>query len=156
MKIYLSFQALFLMNVHAHLFKSEIIGYTSGYVVKEGNSQMLFSYDALMCQPLGNIDADRTKTVEMDPDSGSMAMMKAAERGQDIVGWYHSHPTFEVSPSNIDVENHKAYHELFANDQKPFVGFIVGPYYKDMDIKRGMAHSLQKCFHLKVGEEYKK
>jgi histone H2A deubiquitinase len=90
----------------------------------------------------------------MDPDSGSQAMTKAAERGQGIVGWYHSHPTFEVSPSNIDVNNHKAYHNMFVKDNKPFIGFIIGPYHKEIDVKRGYNHSLQKCFHLKSASEY--
>jgi len=34
-KVYLSFQAQFLMNVHAHLFEDEIIGFVSGYVVEK-------------------------------------------------------------------------------------------------------------------------
>lgn len=156
MKIFVSFQALFVMNVHAHLFSNEIIGYNCGHVVNEDECQMMFTYDALMWEPLPNIDADRTRTVEMDPDSGSMAMVKASERGQEIVGWYHSHPTFDVSPSNIDVMNHRTYHNLFASHKKPFVGFIIGPYYKELDIKKGFTHSLQKWFHFKSTDEYKK
>jgi hypothetical protein len=48
MKVFLSFQALFLMNVHAHLFSNEIIGYNCGHVVKEDDCQMMFTQDALM------------------------------------------------------------------------------------------------------------
>lgn len=41
LKVYISFQALFLMNVHSHLFKEEIIGFLGGYALdrKNGSSK---------------------------------------------------------------------------------------------------------------------
>ena len=48
---------------------------------------------------------DRAKTVEMDPESAEDARNTAEIRNQAILGWYHSHPIFDVNPSNIDIEN---------------------------------------------------
>ena len=33
-------------------------------------------------------------------------MLKQTKRGENVVGWYHSHPFFPVEPSLIDVRNH--------------------------------------------------
>ena len=50
-----------------------------------------------------------------------------------MLGWYHSHPIFEVNPSNIDIDNQKQQQDMFFNDnEKPFVGFIVGPYWQNV------------------------
>ena len=53
--------------------------------------------------------------------------------GLQCVGWYHSHPTFAVLPSTIDVYNQHAQqvgHAHNAGDVNatPYVAAIVGPY----------------------------
>ncbi|KAK9763338.1 hypothetical protein K7432_010073 [Basidiobolus ranarum] len=48
-----------------------------------------------------------------------------------VVGWYHSHPTFAPDPSLVDMENQRNYQHLFrheGSEDEPFVGAIVGPY----------------------------
>lgn len=142
-KVNLSFQALFLMNVHAHLFRHEIIGYNCGYFYEVGNSQHMFIHDSNVCRPLENIKADRTKTVEMDPESARMASDRATKKGQHILGWYHSHPQFDVNPSNIDVNNHRGYQQQWNNEQKPFVALIIGTFANIIDTK-GLFTSLFK------------
>lgn len=136
------------MNVHAHLFTNEIIGYTWGYVVKTSETQtILIIHDCNVWSPLEDIGADRTKTVEMDPESARLAHEKATDRSQLIIGWYHSHPQFEVDPSNIDVLNHKAYQNQFNNDACPFVALIVGTFAQTLETFEDFT-SLLNWFHV--------
>ena len=136
------------MNVHAHLFTNEIIGYNWGYILKAPQDKnILVVHDSNICQPLEDIGADRTKTVEMNPESARLAYNKALNRDQSIIGWYHSHPQFEVDPSNIDVMNHNAYQAQFNKDNKPFMALIVGTYSQTIE-PTGLFTSLLKWFHL--------
>lgn len=93
-----------------------------------------------------DIKADRTKTVEMDPESGRLALEKANKRGQNLIGWYHSHPQFQVDPSNIDVSNHQTYQQNFERDGHPFVALIIGTYWTEIESK-GLFTSQLRCFH---------
>ena len=45
----------------------------------------------------------------MDPTSEMKAREVFAEKGYSVVGWYHSHPTFEPHPSIRDIENQTSY-----------------------------------------------
>ena len=45
----------------------------------------------------------------MDPQSEMEAREAFAVKGLDVVGWYHSHPTFEPDPSIRDLENQATY-----------------------------------------------
>lgn len=45
----------------------------------------------------------------MDPESEMRAREVFAEKGMAVVGWYHSHPTFEPNPSVRDIENQSSY-----------------------------------------------
>jgi len=150
LKVYVSYQALFIMNLHAHLFRTEIIGFISGYYIDNQDKKCLFIEDANIVEPLESNRYDRTKSVEMEPNSSHSVSHKILnERGMQILGWYHSHPTFDVCPSNTDIWNHQSYQEHFNRDNKPFIGLIVGPYYKKIDSKTRYT-SLLKLFHLET------
>lgn len=46
-----------------------------------------------------------------------------------VVGWYHSHPTFVPNPSLRDLETQNNFQTIFSNDSKqPFVALILSPY----------------------------
>ena len=66
----------------------------------------------------------------MDPESEIKARDHFGEKGLIVVGWYHSHPTFEPNPSIRDIENQQNYQQLFKrwDSSEPFVGIIVSPY----------------------------
>jgi proteasome lid subunit RPN8/RPN11 len=49
----------------------------------------------------------------MDPVSEMAAREVFEKRGLNVVGWYHSHPTFEPDPSIRDIENQASYQVLF-------------------------------------------
>ena len=57
--------------------------------------------------------------------------MNFAEKNKlKILGWYHSHPTFMVHPSNIDVKNHYKFQSEFEKNGTQFIGLIISPYNK--------------------------
>jgi hypothetical protein len=73
------------------------------------------------------------------------------------VGWYHSHPTFPVWPSAIDVYNQQI--QQVARSQRatngcatPYIGAIVGPY----DQKNASAQCAMSWFYVenKRSEEF--
>ena len=55
----------------------------------------------------------------------------AEKKKEKILGWYHSHPTFMVQPSNIDVKNHYKFQCEFEKNDTPFIGLIISPYNKE-------------------------
>lgn len=87
--------------------------------------------------------------MDLCPESAHRARKKILDSGQKIVGWYHSHPTFKVEPSVVDIQNHENYQKMFENDGQPFLGVIIGPYYNTK-----CADSLLKIFHNKKGIPY--
>lgn len=96
------------MNLHAHLFSHEIIGYNAGQLIRlDKDRTAVFLNEVYHVKPLDIPGMDRSKTVEMDPESSQNACRLAESKKQTILGWYHSHPIFEVNPSNIDIENQK-------------------------------------------------
>jgi hypothetical protein len=73
------------------------------------------------------------------------------------VGWYHSHPTFPVLPSTIDVYNQHTQQvahsqELPPGASAPYVAAIVGPY----DVGNTSAQSHMSWFYVenRRSEEY--
>lgn len=62
----------------------------------------MFIQDARVVRPAENYAFDRKKTVEMDPQDSHRVSSMIEKEGMSILGWYHSHPVFEVNPSNID------------------------------------------------------
>ena len=55
------------------------------------------------------------------------------QQGLQCVGWYHSHPTFPVWPSAIDVYNQQIQqvahsHQATNGCATPYIAAIVGPY----------------------------
>ncbi|KAI8051640.1 hypothetical protein BDF22DRAFT_691578 [Syncephalis plumigaleata] len=104
--------AMTVMDLHAHLLRTEVIGLLGG------------KFDATTNQ----IDI-----LTAFPCRGASTDFQFAERGLAVVGWYHSHPTFEPTPSIRDIENQVNYQTLFRHDsgQEPFVGVIVNPYDRD-------------------------
>lgn len=49
----------------------------------------------------------------MDPVSEMEAREVFEQKGLRVVGWYHSHPTFEPEPSIRDIENQTSYQVSF-------------------------------------------
>lgn len=54
--------------------------------------------------------------------------------GLQKVGWYHSHPVFEVDPSLQDLVTHYQQQSNFDLQGLPFIGVIIGPYFQRQDV----------------------
>ncbi|KAJ2963594.1 hypothetical protein NQZ79_g1454 [Umbelopsis isabellina] len=117
------------MDFHAHLMTTEIIGFLAGKWDKEKKHMMVQA--AYPCRSLNTGQND--VNVEMDPTSAIDVRQKIEDQNMQVVGWYHSHPTFVPDPSLVDIENQKSYQtqwrDTFGEQTlEPFVGAIVGPY----------------------------
>ena len=67
----------------------------------------------------------------MDPESEVQAHTYFSSLNFNVVGWYHSHPSFDPNPSILDIETQTDHQNLFIRDNdgiSPFVGAIVSPY----------------------------
>ncbi|KAI9316625.1 hypothetical protein BX666DRAFT_2019239 [Dichotomocladium elegans] len=132
--------ALLVMDFHAHLAHTEIIGLLGGN----------FDPEAKVLRVLSVFPCKSTSTgiqCEMDPESEMKAREEFTEKGLIVVGWYHSHPTFEPNPSIRDIENQTSYQTLFRHENtgdEPFIGVIVTPYDTDIVID----HSQIQYLHI--------
>eukprot|EP00127_Corallochytrium_limacisporum_P005108 Clim_evm14s199 gene=Clim_evmTU14s199 len=137
----------FVMDCHAHLAMSEIIGFLAG--TWDAETATLTVQEALPCRSLA---LGTTETsVEVDPADEVRVRDLIAEKGYRCVGWYHSHPTFKPIPSLRDVENQHNYQMLFNRDNtfdSPFVGAIVSPYDRDLPTM----HSKTSWFYVAPGQ----
>ncbi|KAI9366226.1 hypothetical protein BD770DRAFT_355557 [Pilaira anomala] len=118
--------ALLVMDFHSHLAHTEIIGLLGGNFVMRGETKVLQVKSVFPCQ-----STSTGIQCEMDPASEMKAREVFADKGFDVVGWYHSHPTFEPHPSIRDIENQTSYQTLFRKEDsgdEPFIGVIVTPY----------------------------
>ncbi|CAG8486065.1 5048_t:CDS:10, partial [Scutellospora calospora] len=114
---------MLVMDFHAHLAHTEIIGLLGGHFHPDSES-MEVTY-VFPCR-----SASTGFQCEMDPASEVAAREVFAEKGLQFVGWYHSHPTFEPQPSIRDIENQTQYQEMWRREDgvEPFIGVIVTPY----------------------------
>jgi len=153
-KIFVSLECMLLMNIHAHLMKCEIIGLLSGTFerCKDTGETTLYIFDAHPCRSLTKDNEDALKNVELHPDSAVEILKKLDKSGERLVGWYHSHPTYEVHPSSIDIENHFNYQKLFENEGSPFVGFILAPFSKSV-VEENCICKIN-CFYLIKGKPF--
>jgi protein MYSM1 len=112
------------VNAHSHMAHTEIIGLLGGLI----KDNLLHIQHTFPCRSTGT-----EIQCEMDPVSEIEARQVFSELGVNVVGWYHSHPTFEPNPSIRDMENQANYQALFADasGNTPFVGLIMNPYPND-------------------------
>ncbi|KAI9485156.1 hypothetical protein BDB00DRAFT_851327 [Zychaea mexicana] len=143
--------ALLIMDFHSHLAHTEIIGLLGGNFVDNeqgGNSSGGGNQKVLKVQSVFPCKSTSTGIqCEMDPASEMKAREVFAEKGYSVVGWYHSHPTFEPHPSIRDIENQTSYQTLFRHENtgdEPFIGVIVTPY----DTETVSDHSIIQYIHI--------
>jgi proteasome lid subunit RPN8/RPN11 len=138
-----------LLQIHAHLAQTEVIGYLGGIVIdsSDGHSACLddpgrssrstvFVLEAFpaKCVPprvLARTGRNAYSEVEMDPESDVEIRMRIVEKGMSIVGWYHSHPFFSTDPSEVDVENQLNYQTLLFQGS-PYVAVICSPFWEEL------------------------
>lgn len=104
------------MSVHSHIHRNEVIGFVSGHYIKSNimrgqtnQRDIIIIQETVPCQATefdGNSNVDYSKNVEMHPESAQIRAKEIEQKGLNLLGWYHSHPKFEVNPSHVDVVNH--------------------------------------------------
>lgn len=130
--------AMALISLHAHLTRTEVIGYLGGAVRQSDDGLHLMIAEAFPAQGLADRVLARSgrnafTEVEIDPESSVEVMGRLTQKNLQVVGWYHSHPdaTFTVEPSRVDIENQNNYQQFIFKDM-PFVAAIIAPYNEDL------------------------
>lgn len=119
--IEVSVAAFLRMDIHAHLLNTEVIGLLGGFYDEARSCLVVTAAEAC--------DAVSTDLeCEMDSVSQTQAMECLLEQGWDVVGWYHSHPTFVPNPSVRDLATQRDYQALFSSQGRPFVAAILSPF----------------------------
>lgn len=112
------------MDFHSHLAETEVIGLLGG--LYDEDEKILFILGVFPCRSVST-----GLQCEMDPESDVEARFFFSSKGFVVVGWYHSHPTFEPNPSIRDIENQSEHQTMFRRHElnvEPFVGVIVSPF----------------------------
>ncbi|CAO3643170.1 unnamed protein product [Cunninghamella echinulata] len=99
---------LLVMDFHAHLMTTEIIGLLAG--TWDWKQRRIEIKEAYPCKSLNT--GQNEVNVEMDPSSAFEVRQMIEQKNMKVVGWYHSHPTFVPDPSLIDIENQHNYQRL--------------------------------------------
>lgn len=132
-------EAMMIMSLHSHLCSDEIIGWMAGTIDPDSiHIQKAFPVKALAHEN-GRIN------VEMDVENALTVRTEIEEIGLKIVGWYHSHPTFEVTPSLMDIDNQINYQDIST---EYFLGGIISPYMSTHKLE-----GLFTIFHVKKNKE---
>ncbi|GFR82583.1 histone H2A deubiquitinase MYSM1-like [Elysia marginata] len=113
--------ALAIMDIHAHISKTEVIGMLGGHFCAE--THRLTVSMAVPCKSMST-----GMQCEMDPVSQTLASEQIEDVGMQVVGWYHSHPTFSPDPSVRDIETQQKFQYWFSKGGNHFVGVIISPY----------------------------
>ncbi|KXS19142.1 hypothetical protein M427DRAFT_29123 [Gonapodya prolifera JEL478] len=127
-----------LIDLHAHLSHHETLGLLAG-TFRPSTGDSPATLHLRLARPCRSLSSSPVHC-EIDPLSELAARKEFAERDLEVVGWYHSHPTFEARPSGRDVATQGGYQALFrrggcvtesggsgGKDVEPFVGVIVSP-----------------------------
>ncbi|CAL8469922.1 g9464 [Coccomyxa elongata] len=118
--------AQLMMDFHAHLSTSEVIGILGGSW--DHSSQTVRVARAV---PVREIPIeDGSINVEMDPEDNFRAVESLSNAKLKCVGWYHSHPHFAAHPSIIDIKNQVAQQFQYRDEDgaETYIAAIVAPY----------------------------
>ncbi|RXG53870.1 Histone H2A deubiquitinase MYSM1 [Armadillidium vulgare] len=120
-KVFLHPLTILSLDFHSHSSFSEVIGLLGGFLdeargvlhVAQAVPTRAFSSD-LEC--------------EMCPLSQKEAFVEIQEKGMEVVGWYHSHPSFVPNPSQKDLDTQSQFQKWFSKNGSPFIGLIISSY----------------------------
>ncbi|XP_022659829.1 histone H2A deubiquitinase MYSM1-like isoform X2 [Varroa destructor] len=130
--------ALLVAESHSHQSLSEVIGLLGG-IAEENLVRVMAAV------PTRTTRANGTEC-EMDPVSQYEAAETFRGWGLDVVGWYHSHPTFAPQPSMRDLTLQVDLQNMFnGNAGQPFVALIFSPYYQAGKMVNRL-HTKMTCF----------
>ncbi|XP_018571801.1 histone H2A deubiquitinase MYSM1-like isoform X2 [Anoplophora glabripennis] len=120
-KIKIHLSTMLKMDFHAHTSLTEVMGLVGGYWISSENVLIITHYE-----PCFNIASSATHC-DMCPISQAKAADLIHGKGLDILGWFHSHPTFAPEPSHQDIETQLTLQQWIGHN-KPCIGFILSPF----------------------------
>ncbi|KAL7648122.1 UNVERIFIED_CONTAM: hypothetical protein RMT77_000023 [Armadillidium vulgare] len=133
--ITMSSSAMAVIDVHAHLTTSEVVGYLAGQWDVNNHNLIVSHAFPVRCRLA---DTEKGPSVEQELYS-EMARLKLS-----LVGWYHTHPFTPPLPTLRDIDSQLDYEMKMKgyNDASytPVLGIIVSPYQKSPIHERGIPH----------------
>lgn len=109
------------MDLHAHMSFSEVMGLVGGRWDNELKRLTISRYE-----PCKNIAPSSTHC-DMCPISQANAANIFHNENLEVLGWYHSHPTFAPEPSQQDLDTQSSV-QLWLGNNKPCIGAILSPF----------------------------
>ncbi|CAH1171169.1 unnamed protein product [Phaedon cochleariae] len=119
LKMHLS--TLLIMDFHSHTSLTEVMGLVAGRWTARKNMLTITGYE-----PCRNAASSATHC-DMCPISQARAADVIHRKGLDIVGWFHSHPTFAPEPSQQDLDTQRSVQQ-WLGQHKPCVAVILSPF----------------------------
>ncbi|XP_041862348.1 histone H2A deubiquitinase MYSM1 [Melanotaenia boesemani] len=135
-------ETLLIMDMHAHVSRGEVIGLLGGTFNEEAKVLKICA-----AEPCNSVSTGLQ--CEMDPVSQTLACDVLSSLGLNVVGWYHSHPSFHPNPSVRDINTQDQFQSYFSRGGAPFIGMIVSPY----DPANPSPHSQITCLLVKESQE---
>ncbi|XP_028301229.1 histone H2A deubiquitinase MYSM1 [Gouania willdenowi] len=114
-------ETLLIIDMHAHVSRAEVIGLLGGTYNDEDKVLKIRA-----AEPCNSVSTGLQ--CEMDPLSQTQACDVLSSLGLNVVGWYHSHPSFHPNPSVRDISTQDQFQSYFSRGGAPFIGVIVSPY----------------------------
>lgn len=118
-KVSISLSTLLCMQLHSLSARHEVMGFLGGYrSTSVGRNKMCLT----RYKPC-RTSAQNGTMCEMCPVSQVEQSASLVAEGNELLGWFHSHPAFPPNPSRTDVRTQGEMQHQF---EKPFIGFILG------------------------------
>jgi protein MYSM1 len=119
-EISITLSCLLCLYFHALSSKLEIMGFLGGHIDKSNGKSKI----SLKCYKPCRTSISTSISAEMCPVSQVEQSTDITESGFELLGWFHSHPTFPATPSRTDLKTQNEIQMQFAPNN-PFIGFIL-------------------------------
>lgn len=119
-EISITLSCLLCLYFHALSSKLEIMGFLGGHVDKSNGRNKI----NLKCYKPCRTSIQTPISAEMCPISQVEQSSDLTESGYELLGWFHSHPSFPAIPSRTDLRTQNEIQMQFAPNN-PFIGFIL-------------------------------
>ncbi|KAL1494723.1 hypothetical protein ABEB36_010274 [Hypothenemus hampei] len=139
----ITLSTLILMDFHAHSYHTEVMGLVGGHWDYEDGCIKITSYE-----PCKNV-ASSTTHCDMCPISQAKAADSIHSKNLEIIGWFHSHPTFAPEPSQQDLDTQLCVQQWIGHG-KQCIGVILSPF----SVNAALISSPFRCWMVDKKENY--
>lgn len=125
-EISITLSCLLCLYFHSLSSKLEIMGFIGGHIDKNNGRTKI----SLKCYKPCRTSISTSISAEMCPVSQVEQSTDLLDSGFELLGWFHSHPTFPATPSRTDLKTQNEIQLQFAPNN-PFIGFILSCLHMD-------------------------